>query len=72
MSSMPPLMLGGDMTDTLDLTQARRPGQERQRVAIDLPSWVVDSLDREAKRLGVSRQTVIRPWITERLERRSA
>ena len=63
---------GEDVTDVLDLTQARRPGQKRQRVDVELPSWVVDSLDREAKRLSVSRQSVIQRWLTERLEQRTA
>ncbi|MEX2531658.1 MAG: CopG family transcriptional regulator [Gemmatimonadota bacterium] len=55
------------ITDDLDLTRAKRPGLEQRRVNVDFPSWVVESLDREAKRLGVTRQSVIKVWIAERL-----
>jgi hypothetical protein len=48
---------GEDVTDALDLSSSRRPGQEARRVNVDFPAWVVESLDREAKRLGeVSRE----------------
>jgi hypothetical protein len=57
---------GEDITGYLDLTQMRRPNLEPKRVNVDFPSWMVDSLDREAKRVGVTRQSVI--WIAERLE----
>lgn len=61
---------GEDVTADLDLSKARRPGEEQRRVNVDFPSWMIESLDREAKRLGVSRQSVIKVWIAERLERR--
>ncbi len=54
----------------LDVSSARRPLQEARRVNVDFPSWMVDSLDREAERLGVTRQSVIKIWIAERLERK--
>ena len=57
-----------DIVDDLDLDSARRPMLEARRVNVDFPSWMVDSLDREAKRLGVTRQSVIKMWIAERLE----
>jgi hypothetical protein len=59
---------GEDVTAALDLEQARRPGAEPRRVNVDFPAWMVESLDREAKRLGVTRQSVIKVWIAERLE----
>ena len=59
---------GEDITGDLDLAAARRPGLEQRRVNVDFPSWMVDSLDREARRLGVTRQSVIKVWIAERLE----
>ncbi|MFA5890721.1 MAG: CopG family transcriptional regulator [Actinomycetota bacterium] len=61
---------GEDVTADLDLSKARRPGEEQRRVNVDFPSWMIESLDREAKRLGVTRQSVIKVWIAERLERR--
>ncbi|MCJ7623125.1 MAG: BrnA antitoxin family protein [Anaerolineaceae bacterium] len=52
----------------LDLKQARRPGIEQKRVNIDFPVWMVNALDCEAKRLGVTRQSVIKIWLAEKLE----
>ncbi len=62
---------GEDVTGDLDLAGARRPLLEARRVNVDFPSWMVDSLDREARRLGVTRQSVIKMWIAERLERKA-
>jgi hypothetical protein len=63
---------GLSVVDDLDLSGARRPLQEARRVNVDFPAWMVESLDREARRLGVTRQSVIKIWIAERLERRVA
>jgi len=60
---------GEDVTGVLDLSKARRPLQEQRRVNVDFPTWMIDSLDREAGRLGVTRQSVIKVWLAERLER---
>jgi hypothetical protein len=60
---------GEDVTAALDFSKARRPGQVPRRVALTLPRWMVEVLDREAKRLGVSRQAVVKVWIAERLEK---
>lgn len=57
-----------DVTESLDLSKARRPNQEQRRVNVDFPTWMIDSLDREAGRLGVTRQSVIKMWLAERLE----
>ena len=62
---------GEDITGELDLASARRPLREQRRVNVDFPSWMVESLDREAKRLGVTRQSIIKVWIAERLEKAS-
>ncbi len=59
---------GEDVTDALDLSRARRPRQAQRRVNVDFPQWMVDSLDREARRLGVTRQSIIKVWLAERLE----
>ena len=62
---------GEDITGELDLASARRPNREQRRVNVDFPSWMVESLDREARRLGVTRQSIIKVWIAERLEKAS-
>ncbi len=59
---------GEDITSALDLTGTRHPGHEQRRVNVDFPTWMIDSLDREAKRVGVTRQSIIKVWIAERLE----
>jgi hypothetical protein len=59
---------GQDVSKHLDLSRARRPAQEQKRVNVDFPLWMIRSLDREAQRLGVPRQSVIKVWIAERLE----
>ena len=59
---------GEDITPWLDLSTLRRPNLESRRVNVDFPSWMVDALDREARRMGVTRQSVIKVWIAERLE----
>jgi len=53
---------GEDVTPHLDLPGARRPGLEQRRVNVDFPEWMIESLDREAKRLGVTRQSLIKMW----------
>jgi len=63
---------GEDISKYLDLTRATRPGQDQKRVNVDFPVWMIDSLDREAKRLGVTRQSIIKVWIAERLQEKSA
>ena len=57
-----------DMTASLDLSKAKRVLQAQKRVNIDFPTWMIESLDREASKLGVTRQSVIKVWLAERLE----
>jgi macrodomain Ter protein organizer (MatP/YcbG family) len=59
---------GEDITEYLDLSRATKPGQEQKRVNVDFPVWMIHRLDREARRLGVPRQSLIKIWIAERLE----
>ena len=59
-----------DILEYFDLSKARRPGLEPKRVNVDFPTWVVEGLDREAQRLGVTRQALIKLWIAERLPQR--
>jgi hypothetical protein len=61
-----------DIIDDLDLSTIKRPNQSHKRINVDFPSWVIDSLDREAKRVGVTRQSIIKLWLVERLEERAA
>ena len=58
---------GEDISEHIDWSSARRPGLESKRVNVDFPAWVVTGLDREARRLGVTRQSLIKLWIAERL-----
>ena len=55
----------------LDLSKARRPEQEQKRVNVDFPLWMIHSLDKEAKRLCVPRQSIIKIWLAERLQQTS-
>ncbi len=59
---------GENITAHPDISKARRPEQEQKRVNVDFPLWMVQSLDKEAKRLGVPRQSIIKLWVAERLE----
>ncbi len=62
---------GLDVSKNLDVSKARRPEHEQRRVNVDFPSWMIRSLDKEAKRLGVTRQSVIKMWMAERLEKQA-
>ncbi len=59
---------GKDISRHLDLSKKRRPELEQKRVNVDFPVWMVHQLDRKAKRLGVTRQSVIKMWLAERLK----
>ena len=61
-----------DIVDDLDLSAARRVNQEHKRINVDFPVWVVESLDREAARIGVTRQSIIKVWLVERLKAETA
>jgi hypothetical protein len=59
---------GEDIFAHLNMAKAERPGQKQRRVNVDFPTWMIDSLDKEARRLGVTRQSIIKVWIAERLK----
>lgn len=59
---------GEDITKYLELSKAKRPGQVQKRVNVDFPEWMIASLDREARKLGVTRQSIIKFWIAEKLK----
>ena len=49
-----------DITEMLDIKKAKRSSQDLKRVNVDIPLWMVELLDQEAKRLGVTRQSTSR------------
>lgn len=63
---------GRDISKFLDLSRAIRTNQRPKRVNVDFPEWMIHSLDKEADRLGVTRQSIIKIWISERLKAKSA
>ena len=60
---------GESVIKHLDLARARRPEQEQKRVNVDFPVWMIHSLDKEARRLGVPRQSLIKLLIAEHLDK---
>jgi len=62
---------GEDISKYLDLSKARRSELEQKRVNVDFPAWMITQLDKEAKRLGVPRQSIIKLWVAERLKKAS-
>ncbi|MCA1758323.1 MAG: hypothetical protein LC658_01020 [Bacteroidales bacterium] len=59
---------GKDITDFLDLKTARREALEKRRVNVELPEWMIQKLDQQAMKLGVTRQSIIKFWISEKLK----
>ena len=59
---------GEDILQHLDVANAKRPMQKQKRVNVDFPAWMIESLDKEASRVGVTRQSIIKVWLAERLE----
>ncbi len=57
-----------DITRFLDRSKAIRPERDQKRVNVDFPIWMIHSLDREARRLGVTRQSVIKLWLADKLK----
>jgi hypothetical protein len=61
-----------DISEYLDMSKVTRPGLLQKRVNVDFPQWIIDSLDKEARRLGVTRQSIIKVWIAEHLSKKAA
>jgi hypothetical protein len=59
---------GDDIIEYLDLDKILRPRQEQKRVNVDFPVWMIQQLDKEARKLGVTRQSIIKIWLAERLK----
>ncbi len=62
---------GEDVMQYLDIPKARRPALDQKRVNVDFPLWMIQLLDKEAKRIGVPRQSIIKLWVSERLKKAS-
>ena len=60
-----------DITSYLDLKTTKRGGLETKRISVDFPRWMIQRLDLEAAKLGVTRQSVIKFWISEKLKANS-
>ena len=63
---------GEDVLEYLELAKARRVGQEQKRVNVDFPVWMIHSLDKEAKKLGIPRQSLIKVLIAQHIEHAGA
>jgi len=61
-----------DIINDLDLATLHKPNQEQRRINVDFPAWVIESLDREAARISVTRQSIIKVWLVERLKAEAA
>ena len=63
---------GEDISEFLDWDHARRPGLEPRRVNVDLPHWMISELDKQASLIGVTRQSIIKVWLSERIKTENA
>lgn len=63
---------GEDVLEYFDLKSASRPGLENKRVNVDFPAWMVQSIDKEAVRLGVTRQSLIKLWLADKIDHLAA
>jgi hypothetical protein len=63
---------GEDITEFLDLSKAKRTGLEIKRINVDFPEWMIDSLDKEANRIGTTRQSLIKFWVADKLDHQSS
>ncbi len=59
---------GEDITQYLDMSTLTKNGTQTKKINVDFPEWVINSLDLEAKKIGVTRQSIIKVWIAERLK----
>lgn len=59
-----------DITQLLDLTKAKRAGLSVKRINVDFPEWMIESLDKEATRIGITRQSLIKTWVADKLDQK--
>ena len=57
-----------DILPYLDMSTLRRPNLNQKRVNVDLPTWMIQRLDRQASLIGVTRQSIIKVWLSERIK----
>jgi hypothetical protein len=50
------------------MTTLRRPNLEQKRVNVDLPIWMIQKLDRQANLMRVTRQSIIKVGLSERIK----
>jgi len=63
---------GENVIDELEVENARRFNHETRRVNVDFPAWMIRALDQESRRLGITRQALIKLWIANQLDRKKA
>lgn len=63
---------GGSISEFLDWDKAHRPGLEPRRVNVDLPGWMISELDKQASLIGVTRQSIMKVWLSERIRSEKA
>ena len=57
-----------DFSNAIKLKDVKKLKTETKKVNVDFPEWIIESLDQEAKKIGVTRQSIIKVWIAERLK----
>jgi hypothetical protein len=59
---------GEDITPHIDPSSIHRPGLQARRVNVDFPEWIIEKLDMQSRLIGVSRQSLIKLWVSERIQ----
>lgn len=59
---------GKDVSQFLEMDSASRKNIKTRRVSVDFPEWMIQMLDQQAMKLGVTRQSIIKFWISEKLK----
>jgi hypothetical protein len=61
-----------EIDDFVDFSKFEKRNLDLKRVNVDFPQWMIYAMDREARQIGISRQALIKTWISERLEERNS
>ena len=59
---------GEDVLDYFDTAKAARINHAKSRVNLDLPQWMIFSIDRVAGRNGLARQSQIKAWLADKIK----